>query len=76
MTALSYQLYSSRNFGPIDATLAMVAEAGYRHVEGFGGLYPDAAAATALRAAMDASDLQASTAAFMPASSLTAPEHL
>ncbi|PYE84707.1 sugar phosphate isomerase/epimerase family protein [Pseudoroseicyclus aestuarii] len=38
---VSYQLYCSRKFGPIEATLAMLAEAGYREVEGYGGLYED-----------------------------------
>lgn len=38
---LSYQLYSSRNFGPLPATLQMLADAGYRHVEGYGGLFAD-----------------------------------
>ena len=44
MTDFSYQLYSSRNFQPLEATLAMVAGAGYTSVEGYGGLYDDAAA--------------------------------
>lgn len=35
----SYQLYSSRNHGPLAKTLAMLAKAGYAEVEGFGGLY-------------------------------------
>lgn len=39
----SYQLYSSRNFPPIDDVLARLARLGYRYVEGFGGLYEDAA---------------------------------
>ncbi len=39
MTDFSYQLYSSRNFGPIGDTLKMVAELGYAQVEGYGGLY-------------------------------------
>ena len=43
MTDFSYQLYSSRNFQPLEATLAMVAKAGYASVEGYGGLYDDAA---------------------------------
>jgi sugar phosphate isomerase/epimerase len=42
MTELSYQLYSSRNF-PLDQTLAMLAQAGYRNVEGYGGVYTDLA---------------------------------
>lgn len=39
----SYQLYSSRNFPPIDEALGRVAKIGYKQVEGFGGLYEDAA---------------------------------
>lgn len=39
MSKLSYQLYSSRNFPPLDATLKMVAELGYAQVEGYGALY-------------------------------------
>lgn len=39
----SYQLYSSRNFPPVDEVLARLARLGYRYVEGFGGLYEDAA---------------------------------
>lgn len=38
---LSYQLYSSRNHGPLPATLSMLAAIGYRAVEGHGGLYGD-----------------------------------
>lgn len=41
MTDFSYQLYSSRNFPPLAATLKMVADAGYRNVEGYGALYAD-----------------------------------
>ena len=39
MTDFSYQLYSSRNFGPLAETLRMLSQAGYKYVEGFGGLY-------------------------------------
>ncbi|MEM9232184.1 MAG: sugar phosphate isomerase/epimerase [Pseudomonadota bacterium] len=39
MRDISYQLYSSRNFGPIERTLSMVAELGYTQVEGYAGLY-------------------------------------
>lgn len=35
----SYQLYSSRNHGPISQTLAMLARHGYSAVEGYGGVY-------------------------------------
>jgi sugar phosphate isomerase/epimerase len=47
----SYQLYSSRNFPPMADTLSMLAKEGYTSVEGFGGLYDDAAGlAVALKA--------------------------
>ena len=35
----SFQLYSARNFQPWSDVLAMLAAAGYRNVEGFGGVY-------------------------------------
>ncbi|MGB5560058.1 MAG: sugar phosphate isomerase/epimerase [Paracoccaceae bacterium] len=41
MTDFSYQLYSSRNFGPLPDTLKMLGELGYKQVEGYGGLYAD-----------------------------------
>jgi sugar phosphate isomerase/epimerase len=44
MTDFSYQLYSSRKFGPLPETLKMLADAGYAQVEGFGALYADDAA--------------------------------
>lgn len=37
----SFQLYSARKFTPWEDVLAMVAEAGYAEVEGFGALYAD-----------------------------------
>ena len=39
----SFQLYSARNHPPLAATLAMLAKHGYKEVEGFGGVYDDAA---------------------------------
>jgi sugar phosphate isomerase/epimerase len=39
MTDFSYQLYSSRNYGPLGDTLNMLAGLGYAQVEGYGGLY-------------------------------------
>lgn len=39
MRDFSYQLYSSRNFGPLPETLRMVADLGYKQVEGYGALY-------------------------------------
>lgn len=50
MTTIAYQLYCSRNFPPIDDTLAMLAEAGFAAVEGYGGLYGDVGT---LKAALD-----------------------
>ncbi|AUQ64786.1 sugar phosphate isomerase/epimerase family protein [Phaeobacter inhibens] len=41
MTAISYQLYGSRNW-PLADTLSMLAEAGYKHVEGYGALFAQA----------------------------------
>ena len=41
MTDFSYQLYSSRNFGPLPDTLKMLGGLGYRQVEGYGGLFAD-----------------------------------
>ena len=41
MTDFSYQLYSSRNFGPLADTLGMLAALGYAHVEGYGPVYED-----------------------------------
>ena len=40
----SFQLYSARNFQPWSDVLAMLAAAGYKSVEGFGGVYEDPAA--------------------------------
>lgn len=50
MPTIAYQLYCSRNFPPLDDTLRMLSEAGYKAVEGYGGLYDDP---EALRAALD-----------------------
>jgi sugar phosphate isomerase/epimerase len=43
----SFQLYSARNFPPIDDVLGRLALLGYTQVEGFGGLYSEAAALAA-----------------------------
>ncbi len=56
-----YQLYSSRNFPPLADTLAMLAKAGYTSVEGFGGLYDDAAG---LAAALKVNHLKMPTGHF------------
>ncbi len=48
---ISFQLYSARNFPPLTDTLSNLARLGYNQVEGFGGLYADAASlANALKA--------------------------
>jgi sugar phosphate isomerase/epimerase len=60
----SYQLYSSRNFPPMDATFRMVAKAGYAAVEGYGALYADAAAVAATRAGLAATGLTMPTGHF------------
>ncbi len=61
MPSISYQLYCSRNFPPLEDTLAMLAAAGYRDVEGYGGLYADPAA---LKAALDKAGLSMPTGHF------------
>ena len=54
MTTIAYQLYCSRNFPPIEDTLSMLAQAGYKAVEGYGGLYSDL---EALKAGLDRNGL-------------------
>lgn len=48
MTELSFQLYSARNFPPLADFLPKLAKLGYKQVEGYGGLYEDAAGLAAL----------------------------
>lgn len=43
----SFQLYSARNFPPLEANLKKLADLGYKQVEGYGGLYSDPAALAA-----------------------------
>lgn len=43
MTELSFQLYSARNVPSLEDFLATLGQLGYTQVEGFGGLYADAA---------------------------------
>jgi sugar phosphate isomerase/epimerase len=49
---ISYQLYSSRKYGPLSDTLRMLADLGYDAVEGYGALYADDAATDGLAGAM------------------------
>ncbi len=57
--AISYQLYSSRNFPDLARQTKMLADLGIRHVEPFGGLVADL---PALQDAMAANGLTAPTA--------------
>jgi len=60
----SYQLYSSRNYGPLANTLKMLAEVGYKDTEGFGGLYSDEATLATLAEGLKANGLTMSTGHF------------
>ena len=64
MTAYSYQLYSSRNFPPLEATLQMVAQHGYAQVEGYGALFADDDAVAMLARELVANNLAMPTAHF------------
>ncbi|MEK1885990.1 MAG: sugar phosphate isomerase/epimerase [Phyllobacterium sp.] len=61
MNDFSYQLYSSRNFPPLEKTLAMLKRHGYAQVEGFGAVYADP---KGMRAALDANGLTMPTGHF------------
>ncbi|MCY6381182.1 sugar phosphate isomerase/epimerase family protein [Hoeflea prorocentri] len=58
---LSFQLYSARNFTPWDKVLSYLSQMGYTQVEGFGGVYEDAAA---FRGSMDDNGLAMPTGHF------------
>ncbi len=58
---LSYQLYSSRNFPPLEDTLTMLAGMGYAQVEGYGGMYTPDIDLGALRGSLDAAGLSMPT---------------
>jgi len=60
----SYQLYSSRNFPPVDQTLRMLADLGYTGVEGYGALYADAVMVDATAAGLAATGLAMPTGHF------------
>ncbi len=64
MTDFSYQLYSSRNFPPLADTLTMLAELGYKGVEGYGALYANPALVDELKANLAASGLKMPTGHF------------
>ncbi len=54
MPTIAYQLYCSRNFPPLEDTLAMLAQGGWTAVEGYGGLYENL---DALKAGLDGNGL-------------------
>lgn len=62
MASISYQLYSSRNW-EADETFAMLAEAGYREVEGVGPHYEDLATT---KARLERYDMTMPTGHFAP----------
>ncbi|WP_448954046.1 sugar phosphate isomerase/epimerase family protein [Labrys neptuniae] len=45
---LSFQLYSGRNFPPLEGQLRIIAEAGFSNVEPYGAFYEDVAGAASL----------------------------
>lgn len=55
MARISYQLYCSRNFPPLEKTLKMLGAAGMSEVEGYGGLFDDT---DGLKAGLAANGLQ------------------
>ncbi|RUM20438.1 sugar phosphate isomerase/epimerase [Rhizobium vallis] len=61
MTELSFQLYSARNYPSFSELLTKLSEIGFKQVEGYGGLYADAAA---LRAELDKNRLSMPTGHF------------
>jgi sugar phosphate isomerase/epimerase len=58
---ISFQLYSSRNFPPIEAQLSALSRIGFRNVEPFGGLYGDV---DGLKAKLDAAQMKAPSGHF------------
>ena len=64
MTVLSFQLYSARNVPSLPDFLATLGQLGYTQVEGFGGLYGDAAG---LAASLKKNGLSMPTGHFGPA---------
>jgi sugar phosphate isomerase/epimerase len=72
----SYQLYSSRNFPPLPATLRMLADLGYQGVEGYGGLYADPEQVRVLAAALAETGLIMPTGHFSLAMLEEAPDRV
>ena len=66
MEKFSFQLFSSRNYPPLEDVFKLLAANGYAYAEGFGGVYGDAdeAAGKALKAQLDANGLAMPTGHF------------
>lgn len=64
MTGFGYQLYSSRNFPPLQETLTMLSGLGYETVEGYGALFGSGVGQLDLSEALNATDLRMPTAHF------------
>ena len=66
MTDFSFQLYSARNYPHYSDVYALLADAGYKQVEGFAGVYGDLdqAGLDALKAELDARGLSMPTGHF------------
>ncbi|MDB5523170.1 MAG: xylose isomerase [Rhizobium sp.] len=66
MTAVSFQLYSARNFPPLSDVFALLGSLGYTEVEGFGGIYGplDSDAIKALKSELDDNGLKMATGHF------------
>ncbi len=77
MTTLGFQLYSARNFPPFSDVLTKLAKAGYKEVEGFGGMYGDLddAGLKSLRADLDKNGLTMPTGHFAVDMLENAPDH-
>jgi sugar phosphate isomerase/epimerase len=64
VTDYSYQLYSSRKFGPMPATLKMISRLGYSQCEGYGAMFEGLADLGTLRADLEANGLTMPTGHF------------
>ena len=64
MKNIGYQLYSSRNFGPLAETLSALADLGYSEVEGYGALFASPEALKGLGSDMRAVGLTMPTGHF------------
>ncbi|PTM95321.1 sugar phosphate isomerase/epimerase family protein [Mycoplana dimorpha] len=66
MRTIGFQLYSARNFLPLESVFRLLAQAGYREVEGYGALYPslDPGEAMSLKAKLERNGLTMPTAHF------------